>query len=279
MTASQLAIEPQPHSASSVYYAINSALDPIREQLLSLYALHRKWREAANYADNHQAVTTLNWWHHELERSQNQASEHPALRALQTSSVSLPTETAETLQTLLHGHMHWHHLNRIDTEAQLQPTLDAIGGSFARLWFELCGVSSKDELTQSAGRALLWTDLLRHLGHNLSNQRIWIPMQWLKDSQTPAHILLKTDMPATDRTKQLQPLIERISIQAHNELNQYQTHYQNLSKAQQKALRSWHILMQLRMDLLNTIMQEPSELFEGLVSIAPLRKWWRVVRT
>lgn len=84
MTASQLAIEPQPHSASSVYYAINSALDPIREQLLSLYALHRKWREAANYADNHQAVTTLNWWHHELERSQNQASEHPALRALQT---------------------------------------------------------------------------------------------------------------------------------------------------------------------------------------------------
>ncbi len=273
------AIEPQPHSASSAYYAINSAPEHAREQLRGLYALHRKWREAANYSDNHQAVTTLNWWHHELERSQNQNTEHPALRALQTSSALLSTTTAEALQTLLHGHMHWHHLNRVDTEAQLQPTIDAIGGSFARLWMDACGVSAEGELIAVAGRALVWTDLLRHVGYNLSNKRVWIPMQWLKDTQTPAHILLKTDQSPSERAQQLQPLITRITDQAKTEFNHYQTHYRQLPKAQQKALRSWHILMQLRMDLLNTIVQEPSELFEGLVSIAPLRKWWRVVRS
>lgn len=279
MTA-PLAIEPLPHTASSIYYAINSAPERAREPLLGLYALHRKWREAANYSDNHQAVTTLNWWHHELERCQSHTSEHPALRPFQrTPAHTLTTETAEKLQTLLHGHMHWHHLNRVDTEAQLQPTLDAIGGSFAQLWLDACGVSVTDELITSAGRALIWTDLLRHIGHNLSNQRVWIPMQWLKDTETPAHILLKTAQPPAERAQQLQSLITRIATQAQTEFNRYHALYRQLPKAQQKALRSWHILMQLRADLRHTIVQEPAELFKGLVSIAPLRKWWRVVRT
>ncbi len=279
MTATELAIEPQPHAASSIYYAINSAPEHARERLLGLYALHRKWREAANYTDNHQAVTTLNWWHHELERSQNQSSEHPALRAQQSASSTLPHTTADALQTLLHGHMHWHHLNRVDTEAQLQATIDAIGGSFAQLWMDACAVSATNELTTAAGRALIWTDLLRHIGHNLSHQRIWIPMQWLKETQTPAHLLLKTDQPSSERAQQLQALIQRIASHAQTELNHYQQQFKQLPQAQRKALRSWHILMQLRADLLPTIAQDPAELFEGLVSIAPLRKWWRVVRT
>ncbi len=82
MSETLLTIEPQPYSASSVYYALNKAPESAYQSLLGLYALHRKWREAANYADNHQAVTTLNWWHHELEAEPAKAIEHPALRAL-----------------------------------------------------------------------------------------------------------------------------------------------------------------------------------------------------
>ncbi len=52
-----------------------------------------------------------------------------------------------------------------------------------------------------------------------------------------------------------------------------------LDDDQTDPVRSWHVLMQLRMDLLRVIQAEPEELFKGLVSIAPLRKWWRVVRT
>ena len=276
MSETLLTIEPQPYSASSVYYALNKAPESAHQPLLGLYALHRKWREAANYADNHQAVTTLNWWHHELEAEPAKAIEHPALRALYAADWS--DKHAEALQMLLHGHMHWHHLNRVEDLAQLQPTIDAIGGEFARLWFMLIHASVPDELIQSVGRALWWIDQIRHIGHNLSHQRIWIPMQWLKETDTPAHILLSTSL-SQNRAQPLKPLLEKLIAHAQSELANYQTQYRALSKAQQKSIRSWHTLMNLRADLLTLIAQDPTELFEGLVSIAPLRKWWRAVRS
>ena len=280
MTDLTQAIEPQPHATSSAYYALKSAPDAIQPQLFGLYALQRKWREAANYIDNHQAVTTLNWWHAELENSQNQRSDHPALRAIQGEAKGYDSSaTFEALQNLLHGHMHWHHLNRVETEAELLPTLDAIGGSFARLWLGFCGINASAELIQSAGRALCWIDLLRHIGHNLSHQRVWIPMQWLKEAQVPAHILLKFNDPAEKRAQYLQPIIERINVQTQAEFAHYLEYYRQLSKAQQKAMRSWHVLMNLRSDLRAVIMEDPSELFKGMVSIAPVRKWWRAVRS
>ncbi len=276
MSETLISIEPQPYSASSVYYALNKAPEAAHQSLLGLYALQRKWREAAHYTDHHQAVTTLNWWHHELEATPQKAIEHPALRALYTADWS--AKHSETLQMLLHGYMHWHHLNRVEDLAQLQPTIDAIGEEFARLWLMLVNAHVPDELSQSAGRALWWTDHIRHLGHNLNNQRIWIPMQWLKETQTPAHILLSTSS-HQNRAQQLKPLLDKLIAHAQAEWTNYQTQYQALSKTQQTSIRSWHTLMNLRADLLTVIAQDPAELFAGLVSIAPLRKWWRVVRS
>ena len=270
-------IEPQPHRASSVYYAIGSAPEPARLRLSGLYAVHRKWCDVANSKDNHQAVTTLNWWHHELEACQKAQTSHPALRAMQ-SELWRP-ECAQALQHLLHGHMHWHHLNRIENLEQLQPTIDAIGGQLAAIWLLICGAEAPASYTQSAGRALWWIDQLRHLGHSLSNERVWIPMQWLKDCNIPAHILLNTDFPADERAQRLMPLVQKIISQAKTECNQYHEQYALLDDALIDSVRSWHVLMQLRTDLLHTICAEPEELFKGLVSVAPLRKWWRVVRT
>jgi phytoene/squalene synthetase len=270
-------IEPQPHRASSVYYAIGSAPEASRLRLSGLYAVHRKWCDVASSRDEHQAITTLNWWHHELEACQKAQTSHPALRAMQ-SELWRP-ECAQTLQQLLHGHMHWQHLNRVEDLAQLQPTIDAIGGQLAHIWLLMCGAEVPSAFTQSAGRVLWWIDQLRHLGHNLSNERVWIPMQWLKECDVPAHILLKTEQPAHERAQQLAALIQKIIAQIDSECAQYQKQYALLSKQQKNDVRSWHVLIQLRQDLLRVIRTEPEDLFNGLVSIAPLRKWWRVVRT
>ena len=103
-------------------------------------------------------------------------------------------------------------------------------------------------------------------------------MQWLKETDTPAHILLSTS-PSQNRAQQLKPLLEKLIAHTQSELANYQTQYRALSKTQQTSIRSWHTLMNLRADLLAVIVQDPAELFEGLVSIAPLRKWWRAVRS
>ena len=81
------------------------------------------------------------------------------------------------------------------------------------------------------------------------------------------------------RAQQLSPLVQKIISQANDECNEYHEQYALLDDDQTDPVRSWHVLMQLRMDLLRVIQTEPEELFKGLVSIAPLRKWWRVVRT
>lgn len=269
-------IEPTAYLASSVYYAIKRASESAQEPLHALYALHRKWREAANYSDNQQSVTTLNWWHDELQTEKKAPSEQPALRALQSQGQY--ANYAETLQYLLHGHMHWHHLNRIETLAQLQPTIDAIGGQFARVWMLICGAQVPEALIQSAGRTLWWIDQTRHIGHTLSQQRQWLPMQWLKDADTPSHIVLQTQLSPQERAKNMSALTTRLIAQAQAEWAEYQSQYERLPHEQRTAIRSWHTLINLRADLLTTIAHEPAELFEGLVSIAPIRKWWRVVR-
>ena len=270
-------IEPQPHTASSVYYAINKAPEAAQQPLLGLYALHRKWRESANYADEHQAVTTLNWWHHALVAGVDQGHDHPALRAIY--STNWTPEDSDTLQTLLHGHMHWHHLNRVEHLDQLQPTIDATGGALAQLWMRLIGASVPEAYHRAGGRALWWIDQIRHSGHNLSNQRLWIPMDWLKQAQTPAHIVLSTQLSNAERAQQIQPLLAQLMAQARLELTEYHSEYQGLNAAQKKSVRSWHTLIALRADLLQLMEQDPAELLDGLVSIAPARKWWRAVRT
>ena len=277
-------IEPQPHHASSVYYAIKTAAQDVQPALYGLYALQRKWREAANYTDNHQAVSTLNWWHEELEQSRAQRSEHPALQVLQTEQ-QLKPEIHQALQNLLHGHMHWHHLNRADDLAQLQPTIDAIGGEFARLWLLLCDSHLTETFIQSAGRALWWIDSIRHMGHNLSNQRIWIPMQWLAEQNLPAYLLLKTQSPQSLKNPDWQQnpaytgLINHLIQHTQSELNQYQQQFSQLSAKQQKTIKSWKVLMNLRADLFAVIKHEPADVFGGLVSLSPLRKWWQVIRS
>lgn len=104
-------------------------------------------------------------------------------------------------------------------------------------------------------------------------------MQWLKECDVPAHILLKTEQASFERAQQLASLIQKIIAHIGDECAEYQKQYTLLSDEQQNDVRSWHVLIQLRMDLLHVIRAEPEELFKGLVSIAPLRKWWRVVRT
>lgn len=270
-------IEPAPYRASSVHYAIAKAPESAQLRLRGLYALHRKWYELATMRDDHTAVTGLNWWHHELESCQHNSTAIPALRALQ-AEIWRP-ECAQTLQLLLHGHMHYHHLTRVDTLDQLQPTIDAMGGQFAKIWLLMCGASVPETLPLAAGRALWWVDNIRHIGHNLSNEHLWIPTDWLRETDTPAHLVLKTDLPANERYAALKALMHKLIQQAQTELTHYDQQYDVLTTEQRHDVRSWHALMTLRDRLLHTIRQEPAEVFSGMVTLAPLRKWWCAVRS
>lgn len=273
-------IEPTAHAASSLHYAIGRAPAPIQHQLQALYAIHAKWREAANSHDNHFAVTTLNWWHDTLEQAQTSTSDHPALHALQQGTTT--PKRMQDLQNLLHGHMHWHHLNRIETIEQLEPTITAIAGSYSQTYLHICGApieqTNIQNLIKHSAHALWWIDQTRHLGHNLHGQRIWLPMHWLKEAYLPAHLLINTQQPASTRTKQLSPLLTQIFAHTQQHIDQYHaTHKQclnTLPPAERTTLKSWHTLMRLRIHLFNTIQEDPQDVFEGLVSVAPLRKWW-----
>ncbi len=279
-TTTQTTIEPQAHPASSIHYAIARAPEQVRPRLQALYALHRKWREAANAADNHFAVTTLNWWHEELQSHRAPSSSpsgHPALLVMQP--ILAQADCADALEQLLHGHMHWHHLNRVDSLEQLLPTIDAIGGQFVRTWLALSEVQVAPDYATHAGRALWWIDQLRHLGHQVKNERIWIPMQWLKHTDVPAHLLLNRQQTPQQRVQQLGKLIQHIHEHTLSEVAQYRAAHAQLSADERKQVRSLHLLMQLRVDLIQEMMSEPAALFQGLVSLAPLRKWWRAVRS
>ncbi|GHA65647.1 hypothetical protein GCM10009007_02850 [Formosimonas limnophila] len=254
-----------PEPASSLYFAIRKAPKSAQTPLRALYTLHKKWREAATYSDQHQAVTTLNWWHHELENSQTGEINHPALIALKPWLNQ--SDFFQSLQGLLHGHMHWHHLTRVDTLDQLNPTIDAIGGNFAQIWLSIVGQTNID--TTHIGRAIWWTDQIRHIGHNLNPTRMWLPMSWLKELNLPVALLLNKQQPASERARHSAALTERLIAQAKSE----HTQCQNLNG----TAKSLRLLLTLREQLLIDIEQHPEELWSGIITVSPRRKWWRAL--
>ncbi|MGL4767570.1 MAG: squalene/phytoene synthase family protein [Formosimonas sp.] len=249
-----------PYPASSLSFAHRHASRAQQPALLALYALHQKWRETAVYPDPHHAVTTLNWWHHEIEKAKTGEINHPNLITLK------PYGVFDELLALLHGHMHWHHLVRVDTLEQLQPTIDAIGGSYVRVWLGIVK-QPNDELALHAGRALWWIDQTRHIGHNLAPSRMWLPMSWLKELNLPVHLLLNRKLSPTERAQHAAPLTHKLIATAQTALNAYQAHTVN-------APKSLRALVNNRTLLLNEITLQPHELWQGLISVSPRRKWW-----
>ena len=261
-----------PEPASSLYFAIRKAPLRSRVALRALYTLHKKWREAAVYTDQHHAVTTLNWWHHELEKVKTGEINHPALIALKPW---LNDEAFfNALQSLLHGHMHWHHLTRLDTAEQLQPTIDAIAQSFVQVWLSIVGQTELNAYAQAAGRTLWWIDQTRHIGHSLTPSRLWLPMIWLKELNLPAHLLLNRKLSPTERAQHGNQLMRQLIKTAQHSLAEYHQAYAALSTPSRKAARSIHALIEQRALLLDEIEQQPQDVWCGLVSVTPRRKWW-----
>lgn len=247
-----------PHPASSLSMAYRTAPRACKPALISLYALHQKWREAAIYPDQHHAVTTLNWWHHEIEKAKVGEINHPDLLALKNHNVF------NELQALLHGHMHWHHLTRIDTLEQLQPMIDAIGGAYMHTWLGIIGQPNAD-LGLKAGRALWWIDQTRHIGHSLTPSRMWLPMDWLRELNLPVHLLLNRKLPAAERFQHGEQLTQKLIQTAQNALNECQ------GLALPKSLNA---LLKTRALLLNELTAQPQDVWAGLVSLSPRRTWW-----
>lgn len=262
----------RPHPVSSLAFAHKKADQSQRNALNALYTLHTKWREAAVYDDPHQAITTLNWWHHELEKAQRGEISHPALLVLKDPLQE--SSFFDALQGLLHGHMHWHHLTRIETLAQLEPIIESISASYVSAWQFLTNNVINQDLSRVAGASLWWVDQTRHIGHRLTPSRLWLPMSWLKKLNLPAHLLFNRKNSHTERAQQGAALVQKLTHTAESALIQYQTMYHALPKSAQKSNKPLHALIQQRRLLLDEIKQQPQEVWIGLVSVSPRRKWW-----
>lgn len=264
-----------PYPASSLFFAHRTARRQQRTPLRALYTLHKKWREAAIYTDQHHAVTTLNWWHHELEKIKTGEIAHPALIALKPWFNNSDSETFFiALQSLLHGHMHWHHITRIEDLAQLEPTIDAISGSFAQVWLSITGTPELHDHALTAGRALWWIDQTRHIGHGLTPSRLWLPMSWLKELNLPAHLILKKNLTPTQRAEHGAGLVTLLFQHAQMAVKNYENSHHALSPSHKKSSKSLHALLKMRLSLLNEMTQHPNDVWQGLLSISPRKKWW-----
>lgn len=260
-----------PHPVSSLAFAHKKANKQQRPALQALYTLHKKWREASVYDDPHQAITTLNWWHHELEQAQTANVNHPALVVLRPY-LKEPLFFNQ-IQNLLHGHMHWHHLTRINTLADLKPIIESISVSYINAWQILTNNEINTNLSDSAAAVLWWVDQTRHIGHHLTPSRLWLPMSWLKELNLPAQLLFhrKDNL---ERIQQGKPLVNKLIQTAEAAVLDYHAAYNTLSNSNKKSTQSLNTLVQQRSEILKEIKKRPQDVWVGLISINPLRKWW-----
>ena len=94
---------------------------------------------------------------------------------------------------------------------------------------------------------------------------MWLPMDWLRELNLPVNLLLNKSIKADQRAQHGHALTDYLIQHAQAEQNQI-TH--------KTQVRSLSTLLTLRQNLLTELQSQPQELWAGLVTISPRRKWW-----
>jgi hypothetical protein len=90
----------------------------------------------------------------------------------------------------------------------------------------------------------------------------------------PANAVLNRKLPLEQRVMQGKKLFMQLEVIARSALEAYQDVYKTLPKSSQKTATSLHLLMRQRALLLSEMTQNPEDIWQGLVTVSPRRKWW-----
>ena len=165
-----------------------------RDAMTVLYAFCRELDDVVDdCTDNHVAQTTLNWWRVELAKVfGEEMPEHPVNQALKPVAQDFQLPQAE-LAEIIEGMQMDLQQARYGSFEELQLYCYRVAGVVGRLIARILGFTRSEtlEYADKMGLALQLTNIIRDVGEDARNGRIYLPMAELQQFNVPAQVLMQ----------------------------------------------------------------------------------------
>ena len=271
VTPDQYCQDKAARSGSSFYY---SALLLAPERRRALNALHA-WRLELDgiVHDNHDAgvaLQRLDWWRAELDRLFAGHPDHPVSQALQPFLADLPR--AEMTQVLDGTEMDLAQSRYVD-DAALARYCRLTGGTLGKLAARLLGFSDPRTLesAEKLGLSLLRVRIVREVGSDARQGRIYLPVDTLQRFEVPA-----ADIMQSQHSERFAALMQD---QATHARTLYKDALALLPRADRRAQRSALALGAIQQALLDEIEASQFQVLTQRIALTPMRKLWLAWKT
>ncbi|MBV8273333.1 MAG: presqualene diphosphate synthase HpnD [Cupriavidus sp.] len=271
MTPDQYCQDKAAQSGSSFYYS-SLLLPPERRRALT--ALHA-WRLEldAIVGESHDAGLAhqrLDWWRAELRRLYDGSASHPVCLALQPHLGLLPqTEMAEVLEGTEMDLAQSRYLDEIGLARYCRAT----GGAFARLAARLLGYTDPRTLesAEKLGLSMQRVRILREVGQDARNGRIYIPVETLQRFEVPAADILQS--------RHSERFVTLMREQAAQARALYREALDMLPRPDRRPQRASLAFAAIQHALLDEIEASEFQVLSQRIALTPMRKLWIAWKT
>jgi phytoene synthase len=259
-------------SGSSFYYSFLFLPAERRRAITALYAFCREVDDVVDEGLEPQvAATKLAWWRNEVGNLFAGKPNHPVTRAL-APHLSLGI-TAERLGEIIDGmEMDLRQTRYLDWAA-LELYCHRVAGVVGLLAAGIFGYRDARtlEYARSLGIAFQLTNIIRDVGEDARNNRVYLPIEDLQRFGVPA-----ADILAAKQTPAFHSLME---FEAERARGYYRAAFDALPAADRRAQRPGLIMAAIYRSLLEEIEREGFRVLTQRTSLTPLRKFWIAWKT
>ncbi len=260
-------------SGSSFYYAFLFLAPERRRAITALYAFCREVDDVVDETSDPQlARTQLDWWREELMRLDAGHPQHPVTRALAPAMQPFGI-TVKRLNEIIDGMQMDLQQVRYENFAALETYCYHVAGVVGLLAAGIFSYQDRRTLdyAQQLGTAFQLTNIIRDVGEDARMNRIYLPMDELKQFGVPAADILNAR--SSDAFKQL------MQFQYDRAQAFYEKAYALLPTADRRAQRAGLIMAAIYRTVLEEVAHDGFAVLTQRTSLTPMRKLWIAMRT
>ena len=260
-------------SGSSFYYSFLFLSPERRRAITALYAFCREVDDAVDEPSEPSAAqAALAWWRGEVARLFAGNPQHPVTRALAPATEPFGITQARLNEIMDGMEMDLNQSRHLDF-AGLQIYCHRVAGVVGALAAAIFGHRNPKTLdyAERLGLAFQLTNIIRDVGEDARNNRIYIPMDELKRFEVgPADIL---------EGRHTENFTRLMRFQADRAMRCYDEAFALLPREDRRAQRPGLVMAAIYRTLLKEIADDGFRVLTQRVALTPVRKLWIAWRT
>ena len=268
MTPDQYCQDKAAASGSSFYYSFLFLPQDKRRAITALYAFCREVDDVVDECSDEQvARTTLNWWRGQVAEIYAGHPQHPVAQAL-VAVVKQFNLAQEHLLEIIDGMEMDLDQPRYTDFKSLQLYCYRVASVVGLLSVEIFGYTDRQTLkyAHDLGIAFQLTNIIRDVGEDARRNRIYLPMDEMKQFNVTAADLLNAN-----ESENFQKLM---AFQIERAQRYYQQALSQLPVIDRKNQRTGLIMAAIYRATLDEVVASGCHVLKERVSLTPLRKLW-----